>query len=141
MTSEVFLPLACSTALVACAHAKTPPPAIHYDPASFAPAKIEPEPPRPVRIVEIPCPASPGQLLPAPIVRAEAGTPRARIEAANRSATLEPSTAGYINAVQVYPWSEGRSIGSTPRPNGSATSPWSLVNSRRPSRRATPCAG
>jgi type IV secretion system protein VirB9 len=108
MTSKLFLPLACSTALVACAHAKAPPPAIHYDPASFAPAKVEPEPPRPVQIVEVPKPLPlPGQLLPPPPVRAEVGPPRARVEAANRSATLEPSSAGYINAVQVYPWSDG----------------------------------
>jgi len=31
----------------------------------------------------------------------------ARVDAANKSATREPSAAGYINAVQVYPYSEG----------------------------------
>jgi type IV secretion system protein VirB9 len=30
-----------------------------------------------------------------------------RVRAANRAATLEPVTAGYINAVQVYPFSDG----------------------------------
>ena len=30
-----------------------------------------------------------------------------RVRAANRRATLEPSTGGYLNAVQVYPFSEG----------------------------------
>ncbi|QJU60163.1 P-type conjugative transfer protein TrbG [Sphingomonas sp. AP4-R1] len=30
-----------------------------------------------------------------------------RVRAANRAATLEPVAAGYINAVQVYPYSEG----------------------------------
>ncbi len=30
-----------------------------------------------------------------------------RVRAANRAATLEPATGGYVNAVQVYPWSEG----------------------------------
>lgn len=49
----------------------------------------------------------PGQLLPPPSVRAEAGPPTARVEAANRAATREPSSAGYINAVQVYPWTDG----------------------------------
>jgi len=29
------------------------------------------------------------------------------VEAANRAATWEPSAAGYVNAVQVYPWTEG----------------------------------
>lgn len=49
----------------------------------------------------------PGQLLPPPSVRAEVGPPTARVEAANRAATREPSSAGYINAVQVYPWTDG----------------------------------
>src|SRR3546814_6945960 len=31
----------------------------------------------------------------------------ARVDAANRAATKEPSSSGYINAVQVYPWTEG----------------------------------
>lgn len=31
----------------------------------------------------------------------------ARVDAANRAALREPTKAGYINAVQVYPWSEG----------------------------------
>lgn len=30
-----------------------------------------------------------------------------RVDAANRSAVREPSRDGYVNAVQVYPWSEG----------------------------------
>jgi type IV secretion system protein VirB9 len=30
-----------------------------------------------------------------------------RVRAANRAATLEPATSGYINAVQIYPFSDG----------------------------------
>ncbi|MBB6125383.1 type IV secretion system protein VirB9 [Sphingobium subterraneum] len=30
-----------------------------------------------------------------------------RVRAANRAATLEPASGGYLNAVQVYPWSDG----------------------------------
>jgi len=30
-----------------------------------------------------------------------------RVRQANRAATLEPATGGYLNAVQVYPWNEG----------------------------------
>src|SRR3546814_10085481 len=30
-----------------------------------------------------------------------------RVRAANRAATLEPATGGYLNAVQVYPYSDG----------------------------------
>lgn len=37
----------------------------------------------------------------------EAASPTARVAAANRAALREPSSAGYVNAVQVYPYSEG----------------------------------
>lgn len=37
----------------------------------------------------------------------EPASPTARVTAANRAALREPSSAGYINAVQVYPWAEG----------------------------------
>ena len=94
-------------ALAACA-GKTPPPAIALDAAQFQPATLEAEPPRPVEIVERPVPLPlPGQLLPPPSVRKDSGPPIARIDAANRAATREPSSAGYLNAVQVYPWSDG----------------------------------
>jgi len=33
--------------------------------------------------------------------------PAARVEAANRAALLEPRSDGFVNSVQVYPWSEG----------------------------------
>ena len=36
-----------------------------------------------------------------------AAQPTARVEAANRAATREPSAAGYLDAVQVYPYAEG----------------------------------
>ena len=49
----------------------------------------------------------PGQMVPPPSVAKEAGPPTARVETANRAATREPSSAGYINAMQVYPWTDG----------------------------------
>ena len=108
MTVRVPILVMCASALGACTSTKTPPPTITYDAADFAPAQIAAEPPKPVEIVEIPKPLPlPGQLLPAPTARPEVGPPRARVEAANRAATWEPSAAGYVNAVQVYPWTEG----------------------------------
>jgi type IV secretion system protein VirB9 len=108
MTVRVLILMMCASVLQACASARTPPPMITYDAADFAPAQIAPEPPKPVEIVEIPkLLPLPGQLLPAPTTRPEVGPPRARVEAANRAATREPSAAGYVNAVQVYPWTEG----------------------------------
>ena len=94
-------------ALAACA-GKTPPPAIALDTAQFQPATLEAEPPRPVEIDEVPRPLPlPGQLLPPPTTRKDTSLPTARVEAANRAATREPSSAGYLNAVQVYPWTDG----------------------------------
>lgn len=45
--------------------------------------------------------------IPAAAQTREAASPTARVAAANRAALREPSSAGYIDAVQVYPWSEG----------------------------------
>jgi len=91
--------------LAACA-AKEPPPAIAYDGAAFHPATIAPEPPRPVEVVEIPTPLPlPGQLQPRP--EPDKRKPTMRVAAANRAALQEPSAYGYINAIQVYPYSEG----------------------------------
>lgn len=96
--------------VVACAHTE-PPPDIAYDADAFAAAVREAEPPRPVRIVEVPKPLPlPGQLKPLPKRSPEgkeAETPQERVHAANAAARIEPTKAGYINAVQVYPYAEG----------------------------------
>lgn len=42
----------------------------------------------------------------APAARAPIG-PGGQVTAANRAALREPSSAGYVGAVQIYPWSEG----------------------------------
>ena len=53
--------------------------------------------------------AGSGPLLAAPPRAPERGaaTPTARVELANRAALLEPSHAGYLGAVKVYPYAEG----------------------------------
>jgi type IV secretion system protein TrbG len=107
MIARLSLSLPVIVLLSACA-GKTPPPSIALDSVQFRPAVLEAEPAKPVEIVETPVPLPlPGQLLPLPSVRTEVGPPTARVEAANRAATREPSSAGYINAVQVYPWTDG----------------------------------
>ena len=95
-------------ALAACA-SKAPPPAISYDSASFQQAMVEAEPPKAIEIVTIPTPLPlPGQLQPPPSeISASAQPPADRVDAANSAALLEPSTHGYINAIQVYPYTEG----------------------------------
>lgn len=107
MKSTTLLVLPLLVLATACA-GKTPPPTIALDSTRFEPATREADPPKPVEIVQTPVPLPlPGQLLPPPSASRDVGSPTARVEAANRAAIREPSSAGYINAVQIYPWSEG----------------------------------
>ena len=81
-----------------------------YDDMSFEQALPEPEPPTPVQIVETPkILPLPGQLKPYPTKRGkeEKLPPEQAIAKANNAARMEPTRAGYINAIQVYPWTEG----------------------------------
>lgn len=96
-------------ALTACSGNEKPP-AIGYDSDDFKAAAVQPDAPKPVQIVEVPNPVPlSGQLLPPPTSHGshEAAAPPARVEAANRAAIQEPTGHGYVNAVQVYPFSEG----------------------------------
>lgn len=95
--------------LSACASKPVPPPEISYDAADFKPAAIEKAPEKPVRVVEVPKPLPlPGQLQPAPgKVVEDKRSPEERVADANKAATQQPTKYGYINAVQVYPYTEG----------------------------------
>jgi type IV secretion system protein TrbG len=97
-----------SLALAACA-TQVPPPAIQYDKEAFKPAAIEPDPPKPVAVVKIPQPLPlPGQLQSvASTIASDKRPPTARVDGANAAALQEPTTHGYINAVQVYPYVKG----------------------------------
>jgi P-type conjugative transfer protein TrbG len=105
------LPLAtlllASVSLGACSTWK--PPEISYDDTPRQ-AVLEPSPPKPVQVVELPKPLPlPGQLKPRPKGRTappEPADPRMRVEQANGAARVQPTRAGYINAVQVYPFSD-----------------------------------
>lgn len=111
MTPLRSLPPMISAALLAACAGDAPPPAIAYDSEAFRRAAAEPEPPRPVEIVTIPEPLPlPGQLKPLPESKESAegdASPAERVEAANAAARREPAAEGYIDAVQVYPYSEG----------------------------------
>jgi type IV secretion system protein TrbG len=81
------------------------------DNRSTTPAVRAPEPKKSVRYVEVPKPLPlPGQLKPLPpkpdLVKEE-GPPKERIAAANTAARVEPGKDGYINAIQVYPYTVG----------------------------------
>ena len=92
--------------MAACA---SKPPAIRYD--EPVEAMRLPEPPKPVQVVELPKPLPlPGQLKPLPGARRaapEPTDPKVRVSRANAAARMQPSREGYINAVQVYPYSAG----------------------------------
>jgi type IV secretion system protein VirB9 len=95
-----------STALTGCV--TFTPPDIDYDDAQ--PAVLQTDPPRPVQVVEIPRPLPlPGQLKPLPAARSapEPRDPRQRVDLANAAARVQPSRSGYVNAVQVYPFTDG----------------------------------
>jgi type IV secretion system protein TrbG len=77
----------------------------------FIEAKVIDEPPLPVQIVEkvkpLPLPGQMKKLGGKSKAVAEVDDPLARVDEANAAATKEPVKAGYINAIQVYPFSSG----------------------------------
>lgn len=84
------------------------PPDIAYD--DIAPAVQLSDPPSPVEVVEVPKPLPlPGQLKPVLNAKStpEAKDPKERIAVANAAARVQPVRNGFINAVQVYPFSSG----------------------------------
>ena len=105
--SALPLALLAATALAGCATTQKPP-EIAYDDA--APATIAVEPPAPVTVVELPRPLPlPGQLKPVEPSRRtpEAADPAARVNQANAAARVQPVRDGFINAMQVYPYTGG----------------------------------
>lgn len=78
--------------------------------AGEAAAQTSASPPARVEIVAIPTPLPlPGQLKPMPstLQMAETADPRIRIGAANAAARIQPRRDGFLNAIQLYPWTEG----------------------------------
>lgn len=86
------------------------PPQISYD-NTPKPAVLQADPPKPVQIVELPkLLPLPGQLKPLPgntKQPLELADPHARVDQANGAARVQPTRAGYLNAIQVYPFSDG----------------------------------
>ena len=72
-----------------------------------------PEPPLPVEVVAVPEPLPlPGQLMPLPVQDETPPTPepedaRERVSLANAEARMAPTREGYINAIQVWPFTDG----------------------------------
>ncbi|GJE19267.1 P-type conjugative transfer protein TrbG [Methylobacterium marchantiae] len=99
--------LLCTSALAGCATTQKPP-EIAYDDA--APAVQTVDPPAPVTVVELPRPLPlPGQMKPVERSRQtpEPTDPAARVNQANAAARIQPVRDGFINAMQVYPYTGG----------------------------------
>ena len=96
--------------LVLCACATTrPAPEIALDEPVEVEAWPAQEAPAPVQVVEVPTPLpSPGQLKPLPAKpTAVPADPVRTVAAANRAARIEPAKDGFVDAMQVWPYSNG----------------------------------
>lgn len=101
--------LAAGAALAGCA-SRHPAPDIRLD--DFVAAKPIPEPPAPLKIIEVPEPLPlPGQLeLPpdlAPAAPHHVKDPEEQVRKADAAARIEPSMDTFVNAVQVWPYTDG----------------------------------
>ncbi|MFG1346489.1 P-type conjugative transfer protein TrbG [Ancylobacter sp. VNQ12] len=106
-TSALAALLLSATALAGCATTQKPP-EISYDDAT--PAVQTVDPPGPVQVVELPRPLPlPGQMKPVEESRRtpEPTDPTARVNQANAAARVQPVRDGFINAMQVYPYTSG----------------------------------
>jgi P-type conjugative transfer protein TrbG len=97
--------------LAGCASQGKPPPAITLDePVQAQPL---PEPPKPIEVVAVPEPMPlPAQLKPLPldpesIAAPEPADEKVRVSRANEEARVAPSREGYVNAIQVWPYTDG----------------------------------
>jgi P-type conjugative transfer protein TrbG len=107
-TAKVLSLTASVLVLAACAH-EAPAPRISLDEPVAAPAIVT-DRAKLVEIVQTPAPLPlPGQLKPLPSSAAlpEVLDPKASVALANRAARVQPSRFGYLNATQVWPYSEG----------------------------------
>ncbi len=106
-TSTLAALLLSATALAGCATTQKPP-EISYDDAT--PAVQMADPPGPVQVVELPRPLPlPGQMKPVEESRRtpEPTDPTVRVNQANAAARVQPVRDGFINAMQVYPYTGG----------------------------------
>lgn len=98
-------------ALSGCATQGKPPPAILLD--EPVQAQALPEPPTPIEVVAVPEPLPlPAQLKPLSGIEDVKPTPepadeRVRVSRANQEARIAPTREGYINAIQVWPYTDG----------------------------------
>ncbi len=105
------LPALLMVGLAGCASQGKPPPAITLD--EPVQAQRLPDPPAPVEVVEVPKPLPlPEQMKALPLAEAlppapESADEKLRVSKANDEARIAPTREGYVNAIQVWPFTEG----------------------------------
>ena len=110
-TALLLILLASTVLFAGCATQGKPPPVISLDePVQAQPL---PEPPKPIEVVAVPEPlALPAQLKPLPgidsaPITAEPADEKVRVSRANAEARIAPTREGYVNAIQVWPFTDG----------------------------------
>ena len=103
--------LVATLAVGACATPGEVPEIPILDSPAFTAAKREPDPKKNVEYIEVPKPLPlPGQLKPVTKTTdkpKDERLPKERVAGANAAARIEPVKDGYINAIQVYPYTKG----------------------------------
>ena len=98
-------------ALAGCATQGKPPPTIPLD--EPVAAQVLPELPTPIEVVTVPEPLPlPAQMKPLPMLAEEKAAPesndeKVRVSRANQEARMAPTREGYVNAIQVWPFTDG----------------------------------
>ena len=107
----VLVLAATTSSLLGCASQGKPPPAISLD--EPVQAQVLPEPPKPVEVVEVPkVLPMPEQMKPLPELGNAKPAPEpadeaVRVSRANAEARIAPTREGYVNAIQVWPFTDG----------------------------------
>lgn len=110
-TLRIYVFLSLLVALAGCATQGKPPPTITLDEA--VQAQPLPESPKSVEVVTVPQPLPlPEQLKPLPGHGDEKSAPepadeKLRVSRANQEARIAPTREGYVNAIQVWPFTDG----------------------------------
>ena len=110
-TGRVVVLFALAATLAGCASQSVPPPVIPLDDPVMA--QPLPEPPTPVEVVAVPqVLPMPAQMKPLPQAQDKPPAPeptdeRLRVSRANAEARVAPTREGYVNAIQVWPYTDG----------------------------------
>ncbi|MDZ4236962.1 MAG: P-type conjugative transfer protein TrbG [Hydrogenophaga sp.] len=108
---HIFVWMSLLAALAGCATQGKPPPTIRLD--EPVAAQLLPEPPKPIEVVAVPEPLPlPEQMKPLPMLAEEKAVPestdeKVRVSRANQEARMAPTREGYVNAIQVWPFTDG----------------------------------